>query len=245
MVHTISAMEKSPESETSANKKTRKAKTRKAKNLGLLAVETKTVHTEDEEKSLASRWLDGMQRAPEHIGHVLVSVTQPEAGSAKDNQKDGKRIDTLSRVELLNLSEKITIDGSSLRQIYETHLVGEKGLRRLIAEYLREGDLRKALRQEVMEREIDFERDPILRDTSPQFEADGLPSKKAMNDFLERAITSVNDSSEEAAFFKARATYEAEELQRHKKRRVVLDIALAVFIATLILLIIILYLSRR
>lgn len=243
MVHTISAMEKSPESETSANKKTRKAKTRKAKNLGLLAVETKTVRTEDEERSLASRWLDGMQRAPEHIGHVLVAVTQPETGP-KDKE-DGKHIDTLSRAELLNLSEKIVIDGSNLRQIYETHLVGEKGLRRLIAEYLREGDLRKALRQEVMEREIDFERDPILRDTAPQFEADGLPSKKAMNDFLERAITTVNDSNEEAAFFKARATYEAEELQRHKKRRAALDIVLAAFIATLILLIIILYLSRR
>jgi len=238
-------MEKSPESETRANKKTRKAKNRKAKNLGLLAVETKTVRAEDEEKSLASRWLDGMQRAPEHIGHVLVSVTQPEASSPKEDQKDGKHIDTLSRAELLSLSEKIVIDGSNLRQIYETHLVGERGLRRLIAEYLREGDLRKALRQEVMEREIDFERDPVLRDTAPQFEADGLPGKKALNEFLEKAVSSVNDSNEEAAFFKARATYEAEELQRHKKRRTVIDVVLAAFIATLILFIIILYLSRR
>ena len=58
------------------------------------------------------------------------------------------------------------IDGSSLRQIYETRLVGERGLRRLVAEHLRGGDLKRAFRREITEREIDFERDPAMRDST-------------------------------------------------------------------------------
>ena len=44
------------------------------------------------------------------------------------------------------------------------HLIGEKGLRRVVAEYLRGGDFMKALKRELLEKEKDFERDPKLRD---------------------------------------------------------------------------------
>ena len=144
----------------SDNKESRKSKAKKPEAIGLLAVETKPEN----------------QRSPERIGHVLVNSGNPKAPeqdkgrwprNLQNASSTGKRIDTLSRAELMDLSEKVIIDGSNLRQIYETHLIGERGLRRLVAEHMHGGDLRKALRQEVLEREMDFERDPALRDLAP------------------------------------------------------------------------------
>ena len=73
-------------------------------------------------------------------------------------------METLSRAELLSISEHIGVETSSLRNVYETHLIGEHALRRLVAEYLQGGDVQMALRREIVEHEIDHERDPALRD---------------------------------------------------------------------------------
>jgi hypothetical protein len=211
------------------------------------------------------------QPAPEHIGHMLVTanetapathagrlaheaarrpVKEPEL--PKENSlpiASGKRIETLNRAELLSMSEQIIVDGSSLRQIYESHLIGERGLRRLVAEHLHDGDLRKALRREVIEREIDFERDPAVRDMVPRQGLTGGGAndgrgKEALNKLLEKASVNINDNGEEAAFFKARALYEANQLQQHKQHRRLIDFGLAGVITVLIALIIVLYLSR-
>lgn len=121
--------------------------------------------------------LHGKKPAPEQIGHVLVDaelqplVRRSESLSSNSSKRealpDGKHVETMTRPDLLALSERIVVDGTSLRQVYETRLVSEKGLRRLVAEYLRGGDIKQALRQEVVEREIDFERDPVMRDQQP------------------------------------------------------------------------------
>jgi hypothetical protein len=203
---------------------------------------------------------------PERIGHVLVAANEniPFSHTGKSVLEAVKRFDksreapspsasdqhigTMSRAELLVLSEQIIVDGSSLRQIYETHLIGERGLRRLVAEHMQGQDLKKALRQEVVEREIDFERDPDVRDLVPQAalkaSAGGGQGKEALNALLERASIKINDSGEEAAFFKARALYEANQLQQHKQQRRLIDFSLAAAISILILLIIALYLGR-
>ncbi|HEY5152873.1 MAG TPA: hypothetical protein VII55_02765 [Candidatus Saccharimonadales bacterium] len=208
----------------------------------------------------------------EHIGHMLMAANEKapishtgksvlEAVKRLDKNAESpaerstgpasdKRIGTISRAELLSLSEQITVDGSSLRQIYESHLVGERGLRRLVAEHLKGGDLKKALRREVVEREIDFERDPLVRDMIPQ----SMPgstgsgngqSNKALDQLLERAAIKISDSGEEAAFFKARAIYEAEQLQQHKQQRRMIDLGVAAAIAILLMLIITLFLTRN
>ena len=70
----------------------------------------------------------------------------------------------MQRRELLELSEKVVIEGASLRHIYESRLISEKQLRYLLSEHLKGKDIRRALRREITEREIDFERDPQLRD---------------------------------------------------------------------------------
>lgn len=239
-------MENSPlTSKVDAGKKeSRKSKTRKLETIGSLAVKPKLPEKGSLERSPSARQPRGSQQAPEHIGHMLIdseakSVARPNQPVAE------KRIDTLNRAELLSLSETIIIDGSSLRQIYETHLIGERGLRRLVAEHLHGGELKKALRREVTEREIDFERDPVMRDMVPVQALNTSAKTAALDELLKRATLSINDSNEETAFFKARAIYEASQLHQHKKQRRVIDISLAGFITVLIALIIVLYLSHK
>lgn len=157
-----------------------------------------------------------------------------------------RRVETLNRSELLSLSEKIIVEGSSLRQIYETKLVGEHGLRRLVAEYMRGGDIKKALRQEIVEREIDFERDPDLRDMAPG----GLPAsgggssgQAALEKMLAGAKVPGVDASQEAAYYQARAAYEARQAEQHNSRKVV-DVAMTTIILLLVGLVTFLIVTR-
>ncbi|MHB1864767.1 MAG: hypothetical protein ACYCPS_01200 [Candidatus Saccharimonadales bacterium] len=100
----------------------------------------------------------------ETIGRVLIDSELPERPVGHRNEKAGLSAHTMKRQELLKAASAIKVEGSSLKQIYEAHLVGERGLRRIIAEYLRGGNYIKTLKRELVEREKDFERDPKLRD---------------------------------------------------------------------------------
>jgi hypothetical protein len=146
-----------------------------------------------------------------------------------------KHIEHLNRAELMAISDKIYVEGSSLRQIYENRLVGEKGLRRLVAEHLRGGNIKKALRREIMEREIDFERDPVMRDHPTVAMAAGgrKEHNPALQRLLQKADAALPAHDEEVAYYKARAEYEAKEKQQEQRQQKLLDSALA---ATIILL---------
>ena len=150
----------------------------------------------------------------------------------------------MSRTELLSLSEKIVVDGSSLRQVYETRLVGEKGLRRLIQEYLGNGDIKKALRREIVEREVDFERDPILRDNAPQPGLSAGGTATTLKELLKKANAASLDDSEEVAFLKARAAFETQQQAQQQKQRRMIDISFAGTIIVLAILVTILILGR-
>jgi hypothetical protein len=210
--------------------------------------------------------LHSVPHAPERIGHVLVSGEAAERRSNKSaatrsgetlaraiagaeglrTAAAGKRIETLNRAELLSMAEKITVNGSTLRQIYETHLIGERGLRRLITEQLRGGNIEEALRREIVEHEIDFERDPALRDMKPDGPVDtAADSESVLIKLLENAAGSIPDSNEEVAFYKAQASYHAAQDEVQQKRRHLLDLALVGIIAMLVALVIILYLTRH
>ncbi|HMH31240.1 MAG TPA: hypothetical protein VK534_02070 [Methylomirabilota bacterium] len=127
-------------------------------------------------KAVAEKFVEDPNKpeSPAHIGQMLVSAEAepktPTESHAQEaiNTESNKRLETLSRAELLALSETISIDGSSLRQIYETHLIGEQGLRRLVAEHLEGGDLRLAIKREIVEKEMNFERDPAQRKPATQ-----------------------------------------------------------------------------
>jgi hypothetical protein len=129
----------------------------------------------------------------ERIGHVLVSAERSRtdlevtvnSSSAVEKQTIEKQVATMPRAELLAASEKIMVEGTTLRQIYETHLIGERGLRRLMTEHLSGGDVQRALRHELVEREIDYERDPILRDRARASLAGA--GKSALNSLVQQA----------------------------------------------------------
>ena len=230
-----------PENRTETDKdKDPKKKTRR-KEIGLVAMERR--------RAPEANLLHSAQ-SPEHIGHMLVTAESKalEAAEFPEEKVAAQRIETLSRAELLTLSEKIIIDGSSLRQIYETHLIGERGLRRLIGEHLRGGDIKKALRMEITERELDFERDPALRDMAvgiPYATSKGKLAKTSLNKLLEQASVQLADTTEEAAFYKARADYETKQLELQQKQRRLIDIVFALTILILLIFVIWLVMTRR
>lgn len=213
-----------------------------------------------------ARQLHAEKPAPERIGHVLISAEAPiaarvagkpvEAAGREDlrhvNQKaeavtlpPERRVETMSRSELLQLSEKIVVEGSSLRQIYETHLVGEQGLRRLITEHLRGGDIKKALKREIVEHEIDFERDPAMRDVSPGAGPIATGGgKTALNQMVERASAQVVGAHDEIAYYKARNNYHAQQEAQERRQRRLVDVTLGTIIVTLLTLVIVLYVAR-
>lgn len=207
--------------------------------------------------------LQAVQSKPEHLGHIMVKAESKPASQAtpesrlhttldktidpESTLRTDRHLETLNRTELLAISEKIIIDGSTLRQIFETHLIGESGLRRIIAEQMRGGDLKKALQMEIVEREIDFERDPGLRDINTTQQG-GAPvgvsgGNTALNNMLEKASASIG-GNEEAAFIRARAAYEADQTSRQLKKRSIIDITFATIIAVLICTVIYLIISR-
>ncbi len=205
--------------------------------------------------------LQSHQAKHEHIGHMMVKAeSKPEESpealrrgmfdktiDAEVSKNINQKLATMSRTELLAMSEKIIIDGSSLRQIFETHLIGERGLRRLIAEQMRGGDLKKALQMEIVEREIDFEQDPRARNVQPpqsvNSPVDISGGNAALSKMLEKASASIG-GNEEAAFIRARAAYEAEQTNRQLKQRRVIDVSFAVIISVLIATVIYLIISR-
>lgn len=217
---------------------------------------------------LHAEQLHAAPHAPERIGHVLVNGQSAEKKSSETSSSHsseslaraisgaeglrvaaaGKRIESLNRVELIDMAEKISVNGSTLRQIYETHLIGEKGLRRLIAEHLRGGDLEEALRREIVEHEIDFERDPALRGMNPDsgsVDANATSGEEVLIKLLESAADSVPNASEEIAFYKAKAAKQAvQQEERHKKRRL-LDLSLISAIVILMTAVAALYLTRH
>ena len=148
----------------------------------------------------------------------------------------------MNRAELLRLSEKITVDGSTLRQVYETNLIGERGLQRLVSEHFRGGNVKKVLRREIVEREIDFERDPVMRDYAAKVQGQG--SSATLDDLLHQASVATPDDPEEASFLQSRANYEASQQERQRKQRHIMDATLAGTILVLIGLVVALYLTR-
>lgn len=198
-----------------------------------------------------ARQLHEQQPVPERLGHLIVGaerIEQPrQAASEKslyrapEKIQINKNVETLSRAELLSISEKIILDGSTLHQIYETSLVGERGLRRLVQEHLRGGDVKKALRREIVEREIDFERDPVMRDhASHDLSGDG----GSLRALLAQQGSAAADNEEEVAFYKARASYEASQSDQQRSRRKLMDVSLVAVILFLCATITILYLRR-
>jgi hypothetical protein len=121
----------------------------------------------------------------EQIGKVLVATLEKENQSLKIDQPaelssspadripeknvpvTGKKIQevkSLRREDLLVLSSKINVQGTNLKRIYENNLISEKTLRELVIDHLKGRDIRDRLRREILDKQMNFEQDPRLRD---------------------------------------------------------------------------------
>ncbi|HVX23802.1 MAG TPA: hypothetical protein VG992_00450 [Candidatus Saccharimonadales bacterium] len=192
--------------------------------------------------------LHGAKRAPEKLGRVVMQAErEPVRHVELEKAEVNRHVERLSRQELLELSDRIVIDGAKLREIYANHLVSEKGLRRLVGEYLRGGDVKRALRHEVVEHQIDFERDPQLRDHRPTEAPASTGGGKSTT--LETLLAKVEAGTQaehraKTAMLQARADHLAHEHQRHQQRRRLADVSLALTITLLLALVIYLFLTR-
>ncbi len=77
-------------------------------------------------------------------------------------------VERLSLDEVLKISETITVGTTTMRNVYETNLISERGLRRIIQEHIHGGNTRRVLTEELLIKEISHELDPILRDRPPE-----------------------------------------------------------------------------
>lgn len=204
-----------------------------------------------------AKQLHGEAESPEHIGHVLIAAEAPkrhkENASATSTQErlqlpPNKRIETLSRPELLALSQQIIIEGASLRHIYETHLIGEQALRRLIAEYLHGGDIQRSLQHEIVEHEIDFERDPALRGLSIPTDSDNsdsqkvtAPAKETLNQLLQKAGDRIFASDEGVTYDTTTSDHKTEHAIQQRQLGRPIDVIMALIIVALIILVVALY----
>ncbi len=206
-----------------------------------------------------------LRPSSERIGHVLMaaegfasprelapfmrpmSEKRPVTNATPENMAAEKisvekRVSVMPRAELLAVSETIVVEGTTLRQIYETHLIGERGLRRLVAEHLGGGDMPRALKRELVEREIDFERDPVLRDRARASLNGG--GKSALNTLVQQAgAMAVLEDQAQVANQPPVATAKRGNATMHTTTRRAADIAL-ISIITILLAFIIVLLTR-
>ncbi len=114
-----------------------------------------------------------------------LSPEKPSAPSELNVQKQ-KNIDQfkLSDKEIIALSEKIKIEGVPLKTIYQNKELSFNGLKRIIIAYLRGGNLEKIFKKELIAHQIDFERDPILKDIRDSNFYSETVAPKSVNDLL-------------------------------------------------------------
>ena len=127
-------------------------------------------------------------KSVEHIGKVVMTGEQNKEKISKTGAGvKPEQVQTLRREDLLDLAEKIKVEGASLKSMFDSNLFGERALRRLVTHYLRGENIAAELRREIIERQIDYERDPQLRDL-PHEDSDSLSFEAKPVSSLERLL---------------------------------------------------------
>ena len=183
--------------------------------------------------------------APERIGKVLVKAeaekSKPRIEMATLKPID-RHIETISRADLLDLSSKTLVDGSTLRKVYETSLITENGLRRVLIEHLRGGDIKRALKRELVEREKDFERDPNIRDKSYELQSS---SKQVTKLNLNLEIDNVEQPNQLNKIMNTQININPKNLTKKKVKVSWFDIVLLIFIGVLLTMVLTLVMNRH
>lgn len=83
--------------------------------------------------------------------------------------------------EVLEISNEIVIGATTVRKIFETNLISERGLRRVVNEFLRGGNHLPILAAELAAKDRDHELDPRLRDRPPDVSTAGSTVQPAQS----------------------------------------------------------------
>jgi len=120
------------------------------------------------------------------IGKAII-----QAESKKDDLKKPKQpsIDAnkLVREDLMQMAANIEVNGSTLMKIYETKLINEKGLRRLVNKYLSGEDIRPMLRDEIIDETAHFGEDQLIESKNDM----EFNRKRVLDAFFVAGITTV------------------------------------------------------
>lgn len=150
----------------------------KEQQIRTLARENYVVKQQSEAQTIKREASPKIEKKPvvstEHIGLVTLRAVEaprkiPEVKPvprADAERKTHKPVKELSRPELLVAAAEVTVGATNLRRVFETNLVSEQGLRRLIETHERGGNVRESLEREIIEKETSYERDPRLRNRS-------------------------------------------------------------------------------
>lgn len=113
--------------------------------------------------------LKAVEAQPARSGNEATAATAPtreRRAESASQKKVAKSAESMPRKELLEKAADISVGATNLRRVYETNLVSEQGLRRLMVAHERGEDVQRMLRQELVEKESSFERDPRMRNRS-------------------------------------------------------------------------------
>jgi hypothetical protein len=89
--------------------------------------------------------------------------------------------EAVNRKALLEAGEKIRVGSTTLSKVFETGLISERGLRRAVEEYMKGGDIRRVLAEEVLIKELGYELDPNMRDRPLKKTAKPLAASVSVN----------------------------------------------------------------
>ena len=88
---------------------------------------------------------------------------QPEPQALAEVIPFNKKAEEFNHEELMAAASKIKVEGTTLKEITELGRLDEPGLRRVVGEFLRGGDVSKVAAHEIKEKELRYEQDPRLR----------------------------------------------------------------------------------
>jgi hypothetical protein len=101
---------------------------------------------------------------------VQRAKAEQRARDVRDNEKAreeiipfNKNVKDFSRQELMLAAAKVKVEGTTLKEMAELGRLDEPGLRRVVGEFLKGGDVEKAVIKETKEKELQYEQDPRLR----------------------------------------------------------------------------------
>lgn len=104
--------------------------------------------------------------APTAVVAGVAGAGRPETGvQASRSEVDfSKKVEDYTEPELRLAAEKIRIDGTTLKELWDGGRLNERSVKRVMQEFIEGRSVRAALTKELMERDLRIEKDPHLRD---------------------------------------------------------------------------------